>query len=175
MVQYPPQFDDRTCFKWRRRRDDCCPFFTTYLIDWYGWRTSFLIIGIAVPVVIFIAAQFMRRDPESTGAVPYGESGRVTANGSTARGHSLHEALRTLSSGRLHYGLLVQRVLDVLQCTHCARCYQCGHVPTSAARILALTGALMLAGRIVLGTIATKRGTNRYSFFVSYSLRADSS
>jgi MFS family permease len=40
-----------------------------------------------------------------------------------------------------------------------------GMSPTSAARILALTGALMLAGRIVLGTIADKTGNKPIFIF----------
>jgi MFS family permease len=142
------------------------PSSTAHLIDRYGWRTSFLIIGIAVPVVIFIAAQFMRRDPESIGTVPYGASGKTAAEGSSALGHALHEALRIpqfwivfvmsfwFSTFSMAYNVHI--VPDAINA---------GMHPTSAAHILALTGALLLVGRIVLGTIADKTGNKPIFIF----------
>jgi MFS family permease len=70
------------------------PSSSALLINRYGWRTSFLIMGIAVPVIIFAAAQFMRRDPESIGTVPYGASRESTDKRPTEKEHALHEALR---------------------------------------------------------------------------------
>jgi MFS family permease len=142
------------------------PSSTAYLIDRYGWRTSFLIIGIAVPVVIFIAAQFMRRDPESIGAAPFGESGKTGTNGLTPKEHRFHEALRTpqfwivfimgfwFSTFSMAYNVHI--VPDAITA---------GMPPTSAAHILALTGALMLLGRIALGTIADRTGTKPIFIF----------
>jgi MFS family permease len=142
------------------------PSSTAYLIDRYGWRASFLIIGIAVPVVIFVAAQFMRRDPESTGAVPYGESGKIAANGSTARGHSFHEALRTRQFWVVFIMGFWFSVFSMSYNVHIVPdAINAGMPPTSAARILALTGALMLAGRIVLGTIADRTGNKPIFIF----------
>jgi MFS family permease len=135
------------------------PSSTAYLIEKHGWRMSYLIIGIAVPVIVFIAAQFMKRDPESAGTVAYGTSDKTAANGSAATGHALHEALRApqfwivfimsfwFSTFSMAYNVHI--VPDAINA---------GMSPTLAARILALTGALMLAGRIVLGTIADKSG-----------------
>ena len=142
------------------------PSSTAYLIDRYGWRTSFLIMGIAVPVVIFIAAQFMRRDPESTGAVPYGASGKMAANGSTARGHSLHEALRTPQFWVVFIMGFWFSVFSMAYNVHIVPdAINAGMPPTSAAHILALTGALMLAGRIVLGMIADRTGNKPIFIF----------
>jgi MFS family permease len=135
------------------------PSSAAYLIEKFGWRTSYLIIGIAVPIVIFIAAQFMRRDPESVGTVAFGASEKTASNGSANKGHALHEALRApqfwvvfimsfwFSTFSMAYNVHI--VPDAINA---------GMAPTLAARILALTGAMMLAGRIVLGTIADKTG-----------------
>ena len=142
------------------------PSSTAYLIDRYGWRTSFLIIGIAVPVVIFIAAQFMRRDPESTGTVPYGESGKTVADGSTANGHSLHEALRSRQFWVVFIMVFWFSMFSMAYNVHIVPdAINSGMSPTSAAHILALTGALMLAGRIVLGTIADRTGNKPIFIF----------
>ena len=42
------------------------------LISSYGWRISYIIIGILALVVIVSAAQFLRRDPGQIGQLPYG-------------------------------------------------------------------------------------------------------
>jgi MFS family permease len=142
------------------------PSSTAHLIDRYGWRTSFLIMGIAVPVVIFIAAQFMRRDPQSIGTVPYGSSGKPVADGSTAKGHALHEALRTPQFWVVFVMVFCFSVFSMAYNVHIVPdAINAGMAPTAAAQILALTGALMLAGRIVLGTIADKTGNKPIFIF----------
>jgi MFS family permease len=142
------------------------PSSAAHLIDRFGWRTSFLIIGIAVPVIIFIAAQFMRRDPESTGVVPYGASGKTVADGSTATGHALHEALRTAPFWVVFVMVFWFSVFSMAYNVHIVPdAINAGMLPTSAARVLALTGALMLIGRIVLGTIADRTGNKPIFIF----------
>jgi MFS family permease len=148
------------------------PSSTAHLIDRYGWRTSFLIIGIAVPVVIFIAAQFMRRDPESTGALPYGADGKSPAGGTAAAGHALHEALRTAQFWIVFLMSFWFSFFSMSYNVHIVPdAINAGMSPTSAANILALTGALMLTGRIVLGTVADRRG-HKPVFIFCFALAA---
>jgi MFS family permease len=135
------------------------PSSAAYLIEKFGWRTSYLIIGIAVPVVIFIAAQFMRRDPESVGTVPYGASEKTVSNGSADKGHALHEALRAPQFWVIFIMSFWFSTFSMAYNVHIVPdAINAGMSVTLAARILALTGALMLAGRIVLGTIADITG-----------------
>jgi MFS family permease len=142
------------------------PSATAYLIDGYGWRTSFLIIGIAVSAIIFAAAQFMKRDPESAGTVPYGASEKSAANGSAAGGHSLPEALRSPQYWIVFVMSFWFSMFSMAYNVHVVPdAINAGMSPTLAAKILALTGALMLAGRIVLGTIADRKGTKPVFIF----------
>lgn len=142
------------------------PSSTAHLIDSYGWRTSFLIIGIAVPVIIFIAAQFLRRDPESVGMVPYGASEEALANGQSATGHALQEALRSSQFWVVFAMSFCFSVFSMSYNVHIIPdAINAGMPSTLAAQILALTGALMLTGRIVLGTIADKIGTKPIFLF----------
>jgi MFS family permease len=135
------------------------PSSAALLIDHYGWRTSFLIMGIIVPVIIFTAAQFMRRDPESTGAVPYGASRIPAPEKSTEKEHKLHEALRTPQFWVVFGMSFWFSVLSMSYNIHIVPdAINAGMPSTSAAHILALTGALLLAGRILLGTVADRRG-----------------
>ena len=43
------------------------PPITNWLISTYGWRTSYIIIGITALVLVTSAAQFMKRDPAQIG------------------------------------------------------------------------------------------------------------
>ncbi|MBN1568027.1 MAG: MFS transporter [Acidobacteria bacterium] len=142
------------------------PSSTAHLIESYGWRSSFLIIGIVVPVIIFIAAQFMRRDPQSAGTVPYGTAGKTPANGSPAEGHSLQAALRSSQFWVVFVMVFWFSVISMAYNVHIVPdAISAGMPPTSAAQILALTGALMLAGRILLGTIADRTGNKPIFLF----------
>jgi MFS family permease len=142
------------------------PSFTAHLIERCGWRTSFLIIGIAVPVIIFIGAQFMRRDPESMGAVPYGASEKPVTERSTTKEHALHEALRAPQFWVVFIMSFWFSVFAMSYNVHIVPdAIDAGMHPTSAANILALTGAMLLIGRIVLGIVADRIGNKPIFIF----------
>ena len=44
------------------------------LISSYGWRSSFVIMGAAVFLLVVLSAQAMRKDPSEVGQRPYGEN-----------------------------------------------------------------------------------------------------
>ncbi|GAI29017.1 unnamed protein product [marine sediment metagenome] len=46
------------------------PPVASWLISSYGWRTSFIVIGIVALVPVILAAQFLRRDPSKIGQLP---------------------------------------------------------------------------------------------------------
>jgi MFS family permease len=142
------------------------PSSTAFLIEIYGWRTTFLIVGIVVPIVILVAAQFMRRDPESCGDVPYGVSGKPIAERSTSREHELNEALRSPQYWVIFTMVFWFSLFSMSYNVHIVPdAINAGMSPTSAAHILAWTGALLLAGRIVLGTIADRMGNKPIFIF----------
>ncbi len=146
------------------------PSLTAHLIDRHGWRTSFLIMGVAVPTVILIAAQFMRRDPESIGTASYGASAKAAAAESAAAGHSLDMALRAPQFWVVFVMVFWFSMFSMAYNVHIVpNAVNSGMPPTAAAHILALTGALMIAGRIALGTIADKAG-NKPIFIFCFGL-----
>ncbi len=146
------------------------PSATAHLIERYGWRSSFLIMGIVVPVIIFSAAQFLKRDPQSVGTVSYGTSGKSVADISASGGHALHEALRIPQFWIVLVMVFWFSVFSMSYNVHIVPdAIDAGMPATSAANILALTGALILVGRIVLGTIADKTG-NRPIFILCFVL-----
>ena len=62
------------------------PLVANWLISSYGWRTSYIVVGITVLVLIILVAQFLRRDPGQMGQLPYGadEVKVESLNGSTS-------------------------------------------------------------------------------------------
>jgi MFS family permease len=63
------------------------------LIAVYDWRVSYIILGCLVLAVGVLAAQFLKRDPTSTGQVPYGGDDMEVQGG--GEGLSLREAVHT--------------------------------------------------------------------------------
>ena len=72
------------------------PHLARWLISSYGWRQAYLILGVSVIVFVLCAAQFIRRDPQQMGQLPYGASeARQQSANLHLEGYSLTEALRT--------------------------------------------------------------------------------
>jgi MFS family permease len=147
------------------------PTSTSHLIGAYGWRSSFVIMGVFVLISVLAAAQFMKRDPAEIGAVPYGESrnppGRELHN---ATGHAFREALRLPQFWTIFLMAFWFGVFAMSYTVHIVPdAINAGMTPTAAAHILATTGALLIAGRILLGTLADKTG-NKPIFILCFVL-----
>lgn len=147
------------------------PSSTAQLIDAYGWRTSFLIMGVFVAVIVFAAAQFMKRDPEEIGAVPYGDSPKIPGSRPVpAIGHSFQEALRRPQFWTIFVMMFLFGVFAMSYNVHIVPdAINSGMPSTEAATILAVTGALLIAGRILFGIVADRIG-NRPIFILCFML-----
>jgi len=144
---------------------------STRLISTYDWRTSYVILGIALLVIIILAAQFLKRDPSQLGQVPYGENKEGERNtNSETEGYSLSEAFHTwqfwvLISLFFCFGFLFFSVM-VHIVPHST---DLGISTTNAANILATIGGLAIAGRVVMGIVADRIG-NRRALLIGYIL-----
>jgi MFS family permease len=143
------------------------------LIFAYGWRTSYIIVGGIVLVVVILASQFLRRDPTQAKQRPYGES-EGEKQGSVLEIHplSLREAVHTqqfwfASAMFFCFGFCVLTIMTHLY----LHTTELGISPTSAANILATIGGLSIVGRIVLGGAADRFG-NRRVFIIGFILMA---
>jgi len=142
----------------------CISPYIAHLINGHGWRNSFVIMGIFIFAVTIIAAQFLKRDPSSMGTVPYGESPHTFK--SQAQGHSYQEALQTrqfwvffavvFCFGMVSMSYNVHIVPDAINS---------GMRPTLAADIMAVTGAMFVISRVVLGTLADRHGNKPVLIF----------
>ncbi|MFC1904776.1 MFS transporter [Chloroflexota bacterium] len=126
----------------------------TWVISSYGWRNSYIAVGIVAMVVIVSAAQFLKRDPGHMGYSPYGGGEIKTERvDSQARGLSLSEAIHTrqfwvLVTMFLCFGFTIQAIM-VHIVPHVT---DLGISAIIASNILASVGALSIAGRLIMGS-----------------------
>lgn len=139
-----------------------------WLISTYGWRVSYVAVGIIVLVVTVTGAQFLRREPSDLGLVAYG-AGEATAGSSNAVevGLSFREAIYTrqlwmLCVALLSFGFCLQTVMVHIV----LYAIGLGISVTSAATILAVIGGANTAGRPIMGSAGDRVG-NKLATLIS--------
>jgi len=145
------------------------PPLASQLISAYDWRLSYIIMGVIALVGIVIGAQFLRRDPQQVGLLPYGaDKMDLPSPVSESRGFTFKEALRTrqfwLVSALYFIFLVCQLAVTVHIVIHATGI---GVPAISAARLLAVFGALLIVGMNTMGMTADKFG-NRSAFIISF-------
>ncbi len=137
------------------------PPLATQLISFYGWRTSYIVVGIAALVLVIPAALLLKRDPGEVGQLAYG-AGEVEVNNmsSDASGLTLRQAVRTrqlwlLWVTFLFAGFGIQMIL-VHIIPHVTGL---GISAATAAIILATVGGFNTAGRVIMGGAADRIGS----------------
>ena len=133
-----------------------------WLISSYGWRTSYIVMGIAVLVLVTLTAQLLKRDPGKIGQLPYGKNELDREKISYTIDYSLQEAVRVRQFWMMVvilfcFGLgigvvLAHVVLHVIGL---------GISATKAASVLATIGALSIVGRIILGVVGDRIGNKK--------------
>lgn len=149
------------------------PPIANQLVASLGWRISYLILGIAVMIVILVAAQFLKRDPSKMGLKPYGidKSGEQEMT-VEVRSLSLREAVVTsqfwlftglsFCLGFSAYTIIVHIVPHMIDL---------GVSDAIAASLLSTVGIGAIAGRLMLGTLADRIG-NRNGTAIGFIIMA---
>jgi len=149
------------------------PPIVTQLISSYGWRISYLILGIIILVVIIMAAQFLRRDPGQVAQFPDGQS--VVKRGSIlseVKGFSRQEAIHTRQFWMLCAIFLSCFVsIDIILVHIVPHATDLGISPPIASSILSIIGALSIVGRIGMGSAGDRIG-NKLALIISFILLA---
>ena len=141
------------------------------LISVYGWRISYIVVGSGVLILLMLAAQFLRRDPQQVGHLPYGEDeAKGESLNSQAREFSLQEAIHTgqfwlvcaifLCFGFNLYTIMVHIVPHAIEL---------GISPIIAANIIVIIGGVNAAGRIIIGYSSDRIGV-KPSLLISFIL-----
>jgi MFS family permease len=139
------------------------PPFSNWLISTLQWRSSFLVMGLMLVVVVFLAAQFLRREPAQMGLQPYGGVGAAGNPAAAAfTGLSFSEAGRTRQFWLLiiaftGFGFALQSVM-----VHVViNAIGLGVAPATAATIMTAIGGMGVVGRVGVGTLADRFGSRR--------------
>ena len=137
------------------------PLAASVLIARFGWRTSFVIIGTFVMLVLIAIAQVLRRDPSQMGLLPDGDRRTETSGPNVPeRGVSLHEAIR----GRPFWTICIANIA-VISCLMVIMLHIVPHTTdlglsaATAAGILATIGGISMAGRLGIGIAFDRVGT----------------
>ncbi|MBI4285290.1 MAG: MFS transporter [Chloroflexi bacterium] len=147
------------------------PLLAGGLIAGWGWRTASTVFGIVTAVVFVVAAQFLRRDPQSMGRLTNGNT-KITEQSPTheAGGLSFREALRTrrlwmlwavfFCMGFAIFSVLVHIVVHA---------EGQGVSSAGATVILTIIGGVNVAGRLALGSASDRIGS-RAALIVAISI-----
>jgi MFS family permease len=139
------------------------PLAASILITSYGWRTSYIIMGVAVLLLLMSIAQLLRRDPSQMGLSP--DDGKETS-GYTPRlvgvGLSLREALQTRQ-----FWMICAVNLGIVFCLMMIMVHIVPHTQDmgvsaiSAATVLSTIGGVSMAGRFMTGIAIDRIGSKR--------------
>ena len=140
------------------------PLIATLLIEAYGWRNSYLIIG-SVALLIFVAvAQVLSRDPQGIGLLPDGNSNESCDNGNSSPKESV--TLRAAARTRQFWTICVAEfaiffcLLTII--VHIVpHAMDLGLTLPTAVGVLSTIGGVSMLGRIVIGTANDKIGGKR--------------
>ncbi len=141
------------------------------LISTYDWRTSYIILGSIVLVVVVLAAQFLKHDPTQVGQRPYGENkGKEPGLKSGTKAFSFKEAVYTKQFWLVFAMFFCLGFVIFAIMVHIApHATELGISVPNAANILATVGGLSIAGRVVMGNAADKMG-NRQVLIIGFIL-----
>jgi MFS family permease len=162
----------------------CAPV-AAMLISRYGWRISFVIIGIAIWVVVLPLSQVLRKNPEDMGLRPDGDppgdegelespeiSGEQAAAVTGERDWTLREALSSRAFWILAFAFFLAAVSHSTITVHAINAFTDAGIPeVSAAASLGLATLLSIIGRITFGWLGDFLN-KRYLYVTTYLIEA---
>ena len=139
------------------------PPVASWLISMFGWRLTYIIMGIVNLIAIISLAQFLKRDPKEVGRLPYGAD-EETKNEISLQdtGFSLREAIHMKN-----FWLLCTIFFCFFFCINAVLAHIIIHatgigIPlASAATIMIAFGGAGIVGRIVTGMLGDRIGNRR--------------
>ena len=141
-----------------------------WLIATYGWRTSYIIVGIIILALVIIPAQLLRNFPRQSGQLPYSENAAGEKDDLQKIGFSLREAIRArqlwlLGAALVCFFLGIEAVLVHIV----PHAIDLGISTSNAAAILAVTGGLSTIGRVIMGGASDRIG-NKLALIICFVL-----
>ncbi len=138
----------------------------TELISSYGWRSSYVALGLCLFITIIMTAQFLRYDPSVVGLYPDGSRKEISqappdrvAESVTIRKALLTQSFWLLSLAYLCFGIVLFSIMVHLV----PHTVELGVPMEVAARVFIVIGGFGIVGRISMGFIADKLGMKQAS------------
>jgi len=133
-----------------------------HLISNYGWRTSYLVLGLAAGIIVFSLAMLLRRQPGEIGEQPDGISSSSTKaeltdveEDSQLAGHTLKQAIVTRSFWLILGIWAFFAICLSLIITHIVpHATDLGISTIEAATIISLIGIIQIIARLSVGRIS---------------------
>jgi len=146
------------------------PLIANWLISSYGWRTSYMVVGVTAFLLIVFSAQLLKRDPGQIGQLPDGNSKLAAIDDPPSRGFSLQEAIHTRQFWMFSIAILCFGLgLGTVAAHIVLHAIGVGINAVGATVVLAIVGASSIAGRVTMGTAADRIG-NKPALITSFSL-----
>ena len=139
------------------------PLVATWLISSYGWRDSYVILGIISMLGIVSVAQFLRRDPSQKGLEPYGahEQG-ASSSYLVSEGLPLREAIYTKQFWMVCAMYFIIWYFAMSMTLHIVPyALDLGVSAARAAGVLSTIGGISILGRVIMGGTGDRVGNRR--------------
>ena len=144
----------------------------TRLVLTYGWRTSYVIIGLGVMIIsVPLILLFIRTRPSDMGLLPDGEA-PSQKEPEISTGHTLSDAIRTSAFWLISINMFLTNFMANGVINHgIPHLTDIGHSPTFAGRVTGLSMLAMTLGKVSLGLCADRWGA-RPTFALSAVMTA---
>lgn len=152
----------------------CVPPFAALLIEWDGWRTAYLVLGVVVLSLGGIAAMLIDDSPARHGLLPDGDLAPDTEAGPGEKtaatpsrppdtGISLAQALRSRPFWMLYASAFMASLGIFIPFVHLVPYAQdAGLTKSTGVMLFAMIGAGSTAGRFLFGGLADRLGRRRF-------------
>ena len=141
------------------------PPLASYFISSFGWRTSYIIIGLTVMILVSISAQMLKRDPSEIGQSALGLS---IQHEDSSLHFTFKEALRTrqfwlICGVLLMMGACLQSIL-VHIVPHAT---DVGIAEVTAATIISVIGGVSIISKVSLGVAMDRLGNKPIAILIA--------
>jgi len=139
------------------------PLAAAALIISHGWRGAYLAIGLFALSTLLVAAQFLRRDPQSSGLQPLMHSeGAPPYTGGRERGLTVAEGVRTHQFWLVCAAEFTMSFCIMTTLVHLVNhARDLGVAPASAGVLLSVIGASSIVARLALGSASDVIGCRK--------------
>ncbi|MFC1912053.1 MFS transporter [Chloroflexota bacterium] len=146
------------------------PPVANWLVSSYGWRFSYMVVGVIELVLIILMAQFLKRDPAQMGLRPYGAGNIRKRNSSPSIEFLLQRALHTRQLWILGIVMVCFTIgLGTVLVHIVPHAIGIGISAANAAIILAIIGGVSTVSRVMMGSACDRIG-NKLSLIISFTL-----